>query len=93
MGSLLQDNFETPLFEVVKKKYPDLYKMINEETVHLNWGNAYPELETRREEIPIFSSTSNDYIGKLSFKIKIYFNEYKEWFPDGVVKSSVKFSI
>ena len=91
MGNLLQDDFEEPLLEVVKKKYQCLYEMINKETVYLDWENAYPDLETRIEEVPILSSTSDDYIGKLSFKIKIYFNEYKEWFPNGIVASSVVF--
>lgn len=92
MGNLIQDDFEEPLLEAVKKKYKCLYEMINKETVYLDWENVYPDLDTRIEEVPILSSTSDDYIGKLSFKIKIYFNEYKEWFPNGIVTSSVVFN-
>lgn len=93
MGDLIEDDFEEPLLEVVKKKYPGLYKMIDKETVYLKWENSDIDLETKMEEVSIFSSISNDYIGKLLFKIKIYFNEYKEWFPNGIVASSVIFDV
>lgn len=91
MGNSLQDDFEKPLLDTVKKKYPALYKMINKETLYLTWENSTFDAKTRIEEVSIVSSTSDDYIGKLSFKIKIYFNEHKKCLSNCVVASSVVF--
>lgn len=91
MGDLIEDDFEEPLLDTVKKKYPALYKMINKENVYLTWKNSTFDAKARIEEVSIVSSTSYDYIGKLSFKIKIYFNEHKKCLSNCVVASSVIF--
>jgi hypothetical protein len=91
MGDVFEDDFGKPLLEAIERKYPGIYKMINEERAYLVWEDFSVDLSTKEAEVLVYTSDLNDYVGKFLFKVKIHWNENGEWFPDGIVKTNVKF--
>jgi hypothetical protein len=91
MESILKLNYEKPLLDELKKKYSSIYKMVESKSLYLDWENALFELENKGNvELQINKKDSKQNIAKLSFKIKMKYDEYKGWLPDGIVKSSLK---
>lgn len=91
MKSILKLNYEEPLLNSLKQKYPYMYKMIYNKSLYLDWKNAIFELENKGNvELQINKRGSDENIAKLSFKIKMKYGKYKGWLPDGIVKSSLK---
>lgn len=87
-------NFGNSFMDAIRKKYPDLYEMIDKKIVYLDWENSTLEnAKIGNGEVSIYTKESDNYIGTFSCKFKIYHNEYKEWYPNEAIKSSLKFNI
>lgn len=77
MGNEIVDEIDGQLDTILEKKYPELYKDINDETVYLDWGD--PELyeHSNRDslEVDIIDEDTEKVVGKISFDVKITWSQ------------------
>lgn len=108
MGNEYEDDFGEYLMDILKEKYPELVKKIEEDEYYLDWSGAV-NISSRNGSVFVLRYSDDDgnnidsknepdnkkweesFVGTITFKVKLDFDEYNQWIPAGIIKSSVKF--
>lgn len=98
MGNIYEDDFGEMLENILKVKYTKLYKRMESNEVFLDWGNSI-NVSARTGLVLVFEygkdkknlMEDTKVVGSISFKIKLSFDEFGGYEPEGIVVRSVRF--
>lgn len=89
----IENDFEKPLLDIIKNKYPYLYEMLYKKVAYLDFKSSYIRFTNGDAEVSIYTNNSNDYLGTFSFKFKEKHNKYGKYYSNYIIEPNLKFRV
>jgi hypothetical protein len=99
MGNEIEDELEEQLEDIISKKYPKIYKGLDDGELFLDWNNYEIDEHSNRDSLSVYivNSKTNKKILEISFDIRIHWADkydlsFGGWEEISIIKSTVLFS-